>query len=69
MDPSTGCLTTHDQKDSLTHWANSQSSTASISSSILQYRAINGRTYHSARHATEYFAPNDQQQQESLDLA
>ncbi|KAK5659625.1 hypothetical protein OQA88_829 [Cercophora sp. LCS_1] len=45
-----------------------QTSTVSISSSVLQYRAINGRTYHSARHATDYFTPNDQQHQESLDL-
>ncbi|KAK0726057.1 S-adenosyl-L-methionine-dependent methyltransferase [Lasiosphaeris hirsuta] len=45
-----------------------QSSTASISSSILDYRAIKGRTYHSARHPTDYFTPNDEQQQESVDL-
>ncbi|KAK3342115.1 S-adenosyl-L-methionine-dependent methyltransferase [Lasiosphaeria hispida] len=45
-----------------------QSSTASISSSILEYRAIKGRTYHSARHPTDYFTPNDEQQQESVDL-
>lgn len=44
------------------------SSTASIASSILEYRAINGRTYHSARHATDYFTPNDEQHQESLDI-
>ncbi|KAK4443792.1 S-adenosyl-L-methionine-dependent methyltransferase [Podospora aff. communis PSN243] len=41
---------------------------ASLSSSILDYRAIQGRTYHSARHATDYFTPNDEQQQESVDL-
>ncbi|KAK0649850.1 S-adenosyl-L-methionine-dependent methyltransferase [Cercophora newfieldiana] len=46
----------------------SPSSTASLSSSILDYRAIKGRTYHSSRHATEYFTPNDDQQQESVDL-
>ncbi|KAK0722047.1 S-adenosyl-L-methionine-dependent methyltransferase [Lasiosphaeria miniovina] len=45
-----------------------QSSTASISSSILEYRAIQGRTFHSARHPTEYFTPNDDRQQESVDL-
>ena len=46
----------------------SQSSTASLSDSILEYRALQGRTYHSTRHATEYFTPNDDQQQESVDL-
>ncbi|KAK0726130.1 S-adenosyl-L-methionine-dependent methyltransferase [Lasiosphaeris hirsuta] len=44
------------------------SSTASITSSILEYRALNGRTFHSAAHAADYFMPNDGQQQESLDL-
>ncbi|KAK1752874.1 S-adenosyl-L-methionine-dependent methyltransferase [Echria macrotheca] len=45
-----------------------QSSTASISSSILEYRALHGRTYHSARHSVDYFTPNDGKQQECLDL-
>lgn len=31
------------------------SSTASISSSILQYRTINGRTYHSDRGNSQYW--------------
>ena len=31
------------------------SSTASISSSVLQYRTINGRTYHSTRGNAEYW--------------
>ncbi|KAF5680616.1 methyltransferase [Fusarium heterosporum] len=34
----------------------------SITASILEYRTIQGRTYHSDRHATEYFTPNDEQQ-------
>jgi hypothetical protein len=52
----------------LQHLHHSQSSTASLSDSILEYRALQGRTYHSTRHATEYFTPNDNQQQESVDL-
>ncbi|KAK7428044.1 hypothetical protein QQZ08_005476 [Neonectria magnoliae] len=44
------------------------SSTASITSSILEYRTIQGRTYHSDRHPTEYFTPNDEQQRESVDI-
>ncbi|KAF4996947.1 hypothetical protein FDECE_12270 [Fusarium decemcellulare] len=44
------------------------SSTASITSSILEYRTIQGRTYHSDRHPTEYFTPNDEQQSSSIDI-
>ncbi|KAM5377937.1 hypothetical protein ACJZ2D_004841 [Fusarium nematophilum] len=44
------------------------SSTASISSSILEYRRFKGRTYHSDRHPTEYFTPNDDRQSESIDI-
>ncbi|EFX02118.1 methyltransferase type 11 [Grosmannia clavigera kw1407] len=43
-------------------------STASVSSSILQYRTINGRTFHSDKYAN-YFMPNDGQQQEAIDIA
>ncbi|KAK3400617.1 S-adenosyl-L-methionine-dependent methyltransferase [Sordaria brevicollis] len=46
-----------------------ESSTASISSSILQYRTINGRTYHSESVAnTPYWGPNDEKQNELLDI-
>ncbi|KAK1781460.1 S-adenosyl-L-methionine-dependent methyltransferase [Copromyces sp. CBS 386.78] len=46
-----------------------ESSTASISSSILQYRTINGRTYHSDSVTdTSYWGPNDQKQNEMLDI-
>ncbi|KAH8675191.1 S-adenosyl-L-methionine-dependent methyltransferase [Ilyonectria robusta] len=44
------------------------SSTASITSTILQYRTIQGRTFHSEKFNTEYFAPNDDQQSESMDI-
>ncbi|CCE32975.1 uncharacterized protein CPUR_06897 [Claviceps purpurea 20.1] len=43
----------------------SQSSTASLASSILEYRQIHGRTYHSDKFTTNYFLPNDDQQLES----
>ncbi|KAK0648438.1 S-adenosyl-L-methionine-dependent methyltransferase, partial [Cercophora newfieldiana] len=46
-----------------------ESSTASLSSSILEYRALHGRTFHSARHPSEYYAPNDDQAQQSIDLS
>lgn len=42
-------------------------STASLSESILEYRRLNGRTYQASK-TTEYWAPNDQQQNDGLDL-
>ncbi|KAF5017329.1 hypothetical protein F66182_10758 [Fusarium sp. NRRL 66182] len=44
------------------------SSTTSITASILEYRTIQGRTFHSDRHPTEYFTPNDKQQSASIDI-
>ncbi|KLP09050.1 uncharacterized protein Y057_3326 [Fusarium fujikuroi] len=44
------------------------SSTASVSSSILHYRSIQGRTFHSDKFVTEYSFPNDEQQLESVDI-
>ncbi|KAI1099911.1 S-adenosyl-L-methionine-dependent methyltransferase [Jackrogersella minutella] len=44
------------------------SSTNSITASILEYRTIQGRTYHSDRHESSYFAPNDEQQMHSQDI-
>ncbi|KAI8687668.1 hypothetical protein NCS55_00018700 [Fusarium keratoplasticum] len=44
------------------------SSTASVTASILEYRTIQGRTFHSDRHSTEYFTPNDDQQLQSQDI-
>jgi len=47
-------------------------STSSLSSTILQYREIHGRTYHSYTGATaqgtEYWAPNDDNANEQLDV-
>lgn len=44
------------------------SSTNSIASSILDYRTIQGRTFHSDRHNINYFTPNDEQQVQSIDI-
>ncbi|KAH6950685.1 S-adenosyl-L-methionine-dependent methyltransferase [Fusarium avenaceum] len=41
----------------------------SVTASIFEYRTIQGRTYHSDRHATEYFTPNDEQQLQSVDIS
>ncbi|KAF4431821.1 hypothetical protein F53441_13875 [Fusarium austroafricanum] len=40
----------------------------SVTASILEYRTIQGRTYHSDRHASEYVMPNDEQQLQSIDI-
>jgi len=46
----------------------SASSTTSVSSSILEYRKFHGRTYHSDKYDSEYFAPNDERQRDSMDI-
>ncbi|KAK3495123.1 S-adenosyl-L-methionine-dependent methyltransferase [Neurospora hispaniola] len=57
-----------DDKDS-TLGSDVESSTASISSSILNYRTINGRTYHSDSVTDgEYWAPNDQKMLGALEI-
>ncbi|KAH8168903.1 methyltransferase domain-containing protein [Sarocladium implicatum] len=43
-------------------------STASLASSVLEYRTVLGRTYHSERGNAEYWGSNDQKQNESMDL-
>ncbi|CAF3528771.1 unnamed protein product [Fusarium graminearum] len=45
--------------------SDTESSTASVSASILEYRRSQGRTYHSDKFTTNYFLPNDDQQLES----
>ncbi|KAG6162981.1 hypothetical protein E4U51_006053 [Claviceps purpurea] len=49
-------------------YSETQSSTASLASSMLEYRKIHGRTYHSDRFTTNYILPNDEQHLESEDL-
>ncbi|KAK3956947.1 S-adenosyl-L-methionine-dependent methyltransferase [Pseudoneurospora amorphoporcata] len=63
-------LPQHDNDDTeSTLGSDVDSSTASISSSILNYRTINGRTYHSNSVTDgEYWAPNDPKHIEALDL-
>ncbi|KAH8168858.1 methyltransferase domain-containing protein [Sarocladium implicatum] len=43
-------------------------STASISSSILAYRKLHGRTFHNFHTSEDYWGPNDEQQNEGMDL-
>ncbi|KAM0232010.1 hypothetical protein ACHAPO_008044 [Fusarium lateritium] len=49
--------------------SNLADSTYSLSSSIFDYRTLHGRTYHSDRGTAQYWASNDDQASESLDLA
>ncbi|KLO83368.1 Uncharacterized protein LW93_15038 [Fusarium fujikuroi] len=62
----------HDNEDDddadSTLGTDAESSTASVSASILEYRRSQGRTYHSDKFTTNYFLPNDDQQLESVDL-
>jgi len=44
------------------------SSTTSLSESILNYRELYGRTYHSERGNAQYWAANDAKQNESMDI-
>ena len=44
------------------------SSTASLSSSILEYRELHGRTYHGEVGKGEAWAPNDEKMLESMDI-
>jgi len=56
-----------DESDSILESDNA-SSTASLTSSVLAFRKINGRTYQNFRTSVEYWAPNDERQNEGLDI-
>ncbi|KAK2667039.1 hypothetical protein RAB80_017460 [Fusarium oxysporum f. sp. vasinfectum] len=57
-----------DQDSSLGDVWETASSTASLRSSILDYRHENGRTYHRFKEEVEYNLPNDERENERLDL-
>ncbi|CCE28047.1 uncharacterized protein CPUR_01521 [Claviceps purpurea 20.1] len=57
-----------DQNNVYSDFSEDEISTASITSSILEYRRLHGRTYHSDKFTANYFIPNDDQQLESLNL-
>ncbi|KAI8623198.1 S-adenosyl-L-methionine-dependent methyltransferase [Xylariaceae sp. FL1651] len=44
------------------------SSTASLSASILEYRTVHGRTFHSERGNAQSWNPNDAQHEETMDI-
>ncbi|KAG4274854.1 hypothetical protein FPRO04_08862 [Fusarium proliferatum] len=57
-----------DNNDADSIISNPAESTASMTSSILSYRTIQGRTFHSERGNAQYWAANDEQQNESMDI-
>ncbi|CAJ0555423.1 Ff.00g054880.m01.CDS01 [Fusarium sp. VM40] len=58
-----------DDKDTDSSLGNDdESSTASISSSILHYRTIQGRSYHSEQGNAQYWGSNDEAQSELMDI-
>ncbi|KAG6070039.1 hypothetical protein E4U16_007182 [Claviceps sp. LM84 group G4] len=58
----------NDQDDIESIFSEDKSFTTSIASSILQYRQIHGRTYHSDKFTANYFIPNDDQQLQSEEI-
>ncbi|OHE99289.1 UMTA protein [Colletotrichum orchidophilum] len=56
-----------DDADSAIDAASVASSTTSLTESIFNYRKLHGRTYQASQ-TTEYWAPNDDQQNEGLDI-
>ncbi|KAI1440996.1 hypothetical protein F5Y02DRAFT_319472 [Annulohypoxylon stygium] len=56
-----------DDEDS-TFGDDSASSTASLTASILEYRTVHGRTYHSERGNAQSWNPNDALHDESMDI-
>ncbi|KAK0609946.1 S-adenosyl-L-methionine-dependent methyltransferase [Bombardia bombarda] len=62
-----GLEESHNDNDST--FEDTVSSTASLSESILQYRTLHGRTYHSDKVTdNQYWTPNDEKQKESMDI-
>ncbi|KAM7211100.1 Demethylmenaquinone methyltransferase [Rhypophila decipiens] len=57
-----------DDGDADSTYSSIQSSTASLTESILQYRTIHGRTFHSERGRAQAWTPNDESQAESMDM-
>ncbi|WAO96647.1 Hypothetical protein NCS54_01432800 [Fusarium falciforme] len=61
-------VTGRDDNDTCDDVESTFSSTASASSSIYEYRKIQGRTYQSSN-TTDYWAPNDEKHVEAFDVA
>lgn len=55
-------------RDSVFDDSDAQSSTASLTESILRYRTLHGRTYHSTIGTAEAWQPNDEAHAEVMDM-
>ncbi|KZL79640.1 methyltransferase domain-containing protein, partial [Colletotrichum incanum] len=66
-DPELAVANDDDDGDSAIDSASIASSTTSLSESVFDYRRLHGRTYQATK-TTEYWAPNDDQQNEGLDI-
>ena len=64
---SSGASVDNDDDDASSTTTGSLRSTDSLTSSILEYRQVHGRTYANAK-TGEYWGPNDERQGEGLDL-
>ncbi|KAG6065913.1 hypothetical protein E4U16_000354 [Claviceps sp. LM84 group G4] len=58
----------YDQDEIDSIFSQDKSSTTSVASSVLEYRQMHGRTYHSDKFTTNFFIPNDDQQLESEEI-
>lgn len=58
----------NDGDDSDSYLGSLSDSTASLTSSVLAYRTIHGRTYHSERGNAQYWGSNDEAQKDNQDL-
>ncbi|KAH9989104.1 S-adenosyl-L-methionine-dependent methyltransferase [Xylariaceae sp. FL0662B] len=57
-----------DSDDDDSAYGDNASSTQSLSASILEYRTVHGRTFHSERGNAQSWNPNDAQHDESMDI-
>ncbi|RMJ14417.1 hypothetical protein CDV36_005918 [Fusarium kuroshium] len=57
-----------DTSDQDSTYSDNQSSTASLASSILEYRTILGRSFHSERGNAQYWGSNDEEQNNAMDI-
>ncbi|RSM01311.1 hypothetical protein CEP52_008577 [Fusarium oligoseptatum] len=57
-----------DESDNGLALGDNNSSTASLASTILEYRMLNGRRYHSERGNAQYWVSNDEQSNAALDI-
>ncbi|KAM5364974.1 hypothetical protein ACJZ2D_011234 [Fusarium nematophilum] len=57
-----------DESDRDSALSDNSSSTASLTSSILEYRTILGRSFHSERGNAQYWGSNDEEQNDAMDI-